>query len=42
MFFLKKNIARVLQVCEIPKDFALYFKNIRNYFGKKIYYSLLI
>jgi hypothetical protein len=34
MFFFKKNIAWILQqVCKIPKDFGIHFKNIKkNYF----------
>jgi hypothetical protein len=41
--FLKKDIACILQqVCKIPKDFGLYFKNIKNLFLERKYYSLLI
>jgi hypothetical protein len=40
----KKDIAWILQqVCKIPKDFDLYFENIKKLFLPiRIYYSLLI
>jgi hypothetical protein len=38
MFKNTKSIAWILQsVCKIPKDFGLYFKNIKNLFWVRNY-----
>jgi hypothetical protein len=41
MACFKKDIAWILQKnCKIPRDFDLYFKNIKKLFLTRKYYSL--
>ena len=35
--FLRKSIEWILQVCKIPMDFGLHFKNIKNLFLERKY-----